>query len=1260
MANYTSLFKNPTLFSPAVIQRLTFGSAVITNQIAANVTESNITSTSSFRYMTPWFPGIKSTQQIPVDFSKFENHTFFNSAESSVNVAFDQVINKYPFDGSRKEYEKFFDDLTGFENWVYHKFPKHKGFLHFSGTQTGENPASGYDDSLGTHIVIKDMAGADFPFLSKNSTGESVIGPRVNESITFEMSLFVPAKENHNQVIIQKLSGTNDGLTIGLQATNSTTACNLVMIISSGTTDSQIAYMSASMEVEKNRFSNIVATYDAFSPHQRIRLYQSGTLISESQFTDVFHDEFKFQYSDMLIGSGVMHISSSSPIATTEYFAPNQTFSGAIDELRVFNTVRTTALQKEFQFKNVFSIPSLRLYYKFNEPTGSYTNNNVVLDSSGQSLHSTIANFAVPLRDLTMGSAVSMSLPLKNERLDINPVLFPTTDDVVKLNQDLLFSASFYDVNNPNLITKLVPEHYLLLGQTDLGQETMEGPIAQPYATGSLNMPQGGNIGSAQIMSMLLFTWAKYFDELKMITDQFSKLLTVDYEKNDTIADQFLTFLGEYWGFTLPGFYSNASMAQFNEGENLLADPSYSKFSLRYVQNELWRRILINLREILNSKGTVYSIESLLRACGLDPYNNFRIREFGGARSIEPFRNPGRNRKTDHLGMLDFSGTLAGVTDPEDVNTLGIHASVPFVMSPFLSGSRVEVGFPTPQGTMIEPGRYIPHGISNNLDDGLFTSGSFTYEALYKFEKTGKMGGLTHFLSESLMRLHSTGSANSAESQAVFFNLLALSESISSNFTGSVQLMGRPTVNVANGPTLHLLLTGVNIFDGNAWHVSWGRRCAEEIDSIGSSSYFLRAARQNYGDLVRYYTTSSYFIEWPEEYSKTNDGLSNVSSLHNISGTFIVIGSQSIGTNTAGYFLNDSALGPDHLPRVTDFSGKISQARFWSKALTYKETVAHTITPTSLGVRNPQVNYNFPEKTGTALLSGSTWATPSGSFARLRLDVSMNQPVSRSFANGDMTLLDLTQDFSSGTRGAPWVHPDNHDKILYAMSGSGFEGDKVVIKLDRFDYTYINPKFDERSEDNKIRVRTFSKLQNEIDYDGVAAPRYEVLRSEEAQDDNRFIIENSFVQALNEDIINIFSTLDEWDNIMGRPELLFAEYYPDLLVMRDIYFNRLTSRIKIKEFFEFFKWFDDSIGIIIERLLPRKTDFLGVQFTIESHMLERTKFAYKYQDIYVPPKVRDWNGTTISGGTGFFSTGDMDLIITDDDDYSVVIVLTPP
>ena len=53
-------------------------------------------SSEDFWTNDPIGEGLKNTQQLLVDWSKYEEHVFFNSAEGKVNLAFDQIINGYP------------------------------------------------------------------------------------------------------------------------------------------------------------------------------------------------------------------------------------------------------------------------------------------------------------------------------------------------------------------------------------------------------------------------------------------------------------------------------------------------------------------------------------------------------------------------------------------------------------------------------------------------------------------------------------------------------------------------------------------------------------------------------------------------------------------------------------------------------------------------------------------------------------------------------------------------------------------------------------------------------------------------------------------------------------------------------------------------------------------------------------------------------------------------------------------------------------
>ena len=270
----------------------------------------------------------------------------------------------------------------------------------------------------------------------------------------------------------------------------------------------------------------------------------------------------------------------------------------------------------------------------------------------------------------------------------------------------------------------------------------------------------------------------------------------------------------------------------------------------------------------------------------------------------------------------------------------------------------------------------------------------------------------------------------------------------------------------------------------------------------------------------------------------------------------------------------------------------------------------------SLGTTAPLKNFNF-----------STWA--SGSFERLRLNASTDQIVTQSNTAGSLSIIDFSQNkkdpikYAIGTQRGD----DNLRSIFGNLSfaGAGFETEKRIIVPERFYYSILTPKFDQLQTDEKVRIRSFMDITRIDDAEPYAnpGPLYYTPTWEEPDDDNRFSIDFSCVQALDEDIMALFSALDFFDNALGQPNLTFSEVYPDLDQMKKIYFNRLVDKINFKSFFDFFKWFDMTFSAIIEQLIPRKVHFLGINYVVESHVLERHKLKYLQEEIYLQENERN-------------------------------------
>jgi hypothetical protein len=772
-------------------------------------------SSSSFRYFAPGSP-LKSTQQLPIDWSNFANHTYFSSAIANVNVAFDTIINNFPFDGTFREIEDFFDGLTGFEAYVFNQFPKSINSLMFDG---------------GSWIEVIDAAGSKFPELSRNKTGASVLDPGAS-SISFQMKIFVPPEQSDNQVILQRLSG-NSGYTLAVSESLSTSVANILFAYSSGS-----SCLSSSISINKGEWVDIAAIFNRRPGINRLQLYVTGTFVASSSNISELSVNTVLS-SPLYIGTGSLH--SSGPFT----FLPAHHLSASLDDLKIFVGNRT---QSEIQYASENPTEpnsNLRLMYKFNEPSGSYARNSIVIDSSGNGLHSTVTGFTESLRNSSLNTGGPASF---GERLSYSPVLFPDFPELVTINTNLLASASEYDANNPNYIVKLIPPHYLEQEQAFLGLQSVDGNIGQEFSDGG-NLPRSTPLGSVQIITMLLLIWAKQFDELKMHIAQLSRLNRVDFKANGGIADTFLPFLAREYGIELPRLFSDPTYLQYIHGDNLASDSEIGTNSLYKIESEIWRRILVNLPVILKSKGTVFSLKNIIRSMGIDPDVTLRFKEYGGANS--GYITGRRMTKRD----INFTNTGSFL-----------------LTSPYLSGTRVEPGLPQ---------------LAGNSSDGLFTTGSFFIEGHYKLSESQKSDA-------SLLRLLTTGSYG----HALALNMIVQASGTYGGSAGNVTLSGSYSSDTANPKRFSLTLNNLPIYDGKPFYLSVGR----DRESNTTSKWYLRFGKNVGQNLFLSESYSSVIVPGG------SDILSVVSPAYNASGSFFQVGTSTISNGASAIFLNDSAL----------------------------------------------------------------------------------------------------------------------------------------------------------------------------------------------------------------------------------------------------------------------------------------------------------------------------------------------------------------
>lgn len=1107
---------------------------------------TNIESTSSFRYGDK--PFLVSSQQLLIDWSKFENHTFFNSAVAKVNQSFDKIVNFYPFEGSLKQLEQFEDSLTGFEKWILNSFPKNLGYLNFSGSLESEPQTNG------TYLDIIDASGVSLNSISSKRDGEPILDPRMSP-FSFEFFIRVPEKINDNQIVIQKYSSLANHFSIALSQSIDTTSCNLIFAIHSGSKNNFI-----SGSIQKGEFNYITLMYDKNGDNKLKMMVNNNDVLTSSN--QVVFGDLNYNAANLKIGIGE-NFRLNPDIVVDGRFIVKESFSGSIDDLKYFHSIRNIDKIKRNKYYGYFpdeeNEENLKLYYRFNEPSGDYQGNDLVIDYSGNSLHTQIKNY------IDFSKEKLFDNPVLSENINCNPVLFPTYDEVSNFNETLLYTASIYDDYNPNIITKLIPKHYFQQGTNyrDFTEEFDKlGQLFKNISDKNIGK-KSYDINESQLLIKLLLTYAKSYDEIKLYLDGITSFNYTEYDGFDMTPDVFLRKKASQKNIELPDLFSYANLKQALEGIDLNNSPSQSQKSLYEIQNLIWRRIIVDAPKQKLKKGTVDSIKSIFRNVGIEPDNILNFREYGGSK--EKSLEGSRETVKDSLSFISFKNSKNKETTSVDHRGYPNDIEIPRLKSNYLSLTRNQPGMPNIQGTFV-------NGVSDNSSDNLLTSGSFTYEGLYKWQ-----GQYSDNYFESLVRLNVTGSNAPSINEGNIINLIASNNEL--------RLLINDSVNYSDDYT-DLLLSNVNVFDNDIWHISFGKKNSHETKNALSSSYFLRASKQFNGELLFHESTSSIRPNYEDSI------FSNITPEYNSSGSFIVIGSQSLQDPTTN-FLNKTSNSYSNA-EITKFSGFVTNIRFFSKFIDENEWLEHSKNIRSFGVDNSKINYNFNH-------------VDSGSFERLVLQTDSKQKTKTTDANGNIRLFDFT-------------------KNELHLNGTNFEIEKNVFSSTPVIYKKLSSDFDINSSSEKIRVRSFQNVLNLTDgHYSTISPVYELLPSEVSLDDNRFSLDMSVMKGLNDNILDMFSDLSQFDNALGKPNLVFAEHYQDLQALREVYFNNLLQKIDLQKYRDLFKWIDNSFTGLVYSYIPRSTNFMGINFIYESHVLERNKFKYLYDEIYLKSLERDNN-----------------------------------
>ncbi len=546
-----------------------------------------------------------STQQIQnIDYSKFSNHVFFDSAINKLDFAFKKILD-FKYDANEIDFLKYINSLDGYSSYILKNvYPKNISSIKFNGN---------------SKIIVVDKQGAVLSD-SKDKI-EGILNPGLSDfSFSFHIKLFQNQINNQclfKKVITNQQNLITDGFICYTSNIDNEYSYLNFAIISSISNNSLLFKTKIKNNINQHVCINIFNIKEnnlevEFLINNIKQVTLNNNINKLNYISSLFPESFLDKFVYFILGEGEVNFLNKQDNSQIQL---NNCYHQLDDFIYEKSRLKQEDLVQRLS-DNIHQDKYTTLYFKFNEPVGNYTNSQIVYDYSGNKLHGLLYyidndDFITDSTDIKDESLINL------ENINNNPVINGNYQEIYTKRNELLNSAKYFDENNSNLIFKLLPKHYFI------NQGVFEN---LPNYTNQTNFTQN-NINSQNKLNDLannhlvniVLIWAKFFDELKLYIDSITSILDLDYDnlnKSDSTS-LYLPLLCKMYGFKFTEIFNNNSYEKL-ENKNLLYENLFSKRSIRKIQNLLWKRILINSQDFIRSKGTKNSIKSIFNSLGID------------------------------------------------------------------------------------------------------------------------------------------------------------------------------------------------------------------------------------------------------------------------------------------------------------------------------------------------------------------------------------------------------------------------------------------------------------------------------------------------------------------------------------------------------------------------------------------------------------------------------------------------------------------
>ena len=287
-----------------------------------------------------------------------------------------------------------------------------------------------------------------------------------------------------------------------------------------------------------------------------------------------------------------------------------------------------------------------------------------------------------------------------------------------------------------------------------------------------------------------------------------------------------------------------------------------------------------------------------------------------------------------------------------------------------------------------------------------------------------------------------------------------------------------------------------------------------------------------------------------------------------------------------------------------------SSLRVYETHLDNEVIKSHALDPENYGTRNPSRNFLFYNDSADADLNPAIGQSIPESVA-LALNWDYSQ-VTTTDASGEFTV----EDASSGSLSLASRYPQQNrlTNVNKQFAGRGF------FPSDVSSTNVISKQFVQSAQQRLPEVVNTNDDVNVLSRDDELYPRDASISQ------TYYTFEKSMYGIVSQEMINMFSSIVEFNNLIGEVTHKYRGEYKSLRLLRELFFEKIQNNPDLDKFIDYYKWIDSSLNIFLQQFVPASADVSDeIRTVVEDYVLNRSKYQHKYPQL-------DYKGNARFGG----------------------------